>query len=207
LTKRNQIILLAAIGTIWIGLAAWQLSNSTGEVRVPLTNVSGRFTSGLESTARTVSGLHVNMELWAAAKTLRDTNFSAPRNIFAPPTLQGGLPVAGEMSGDASAPPPEETLRYQAAIAALAQFRYVGYLQMGDTPLQRRPIAVLSKNDEIHVVRVGEKVDDRVIVKQITPEEIMLVETTAQIEQTITLSEEPSTDLSPEPPPQPPPQP
>jgi hypothetical protein len=78
---------------------------------------------------------------------------------------------------------------------------------MGDTPLQRRPIAVLSKNDEIHVVRVGEKVDDRVIVKQITPEEIMLVETTAQIEQTITLSEEPSTDLSPEPPPQPPPQP
>ncbi len=203
LTKRNQIILLAVIGTLWAGLAAWQLSNSTGEVRIPLTNVSGRVTSGHDPSARTVSGLHVNMELWAVAKTLRDTTFSTPRNIFAPPTVQGGVPAAGEVAGDTSAPPPEETLRYQAAVAALAQFRYLGYLQMGDTPQQRRPMVVLAKNDEVHVVRVGEKVDDHVIVKQISPEEITLVETTAQIEQTVTLAEEPSTDLPPEQPPQP----
>jgi hypothetical protein len=203
LTKSNQIVLLAAIGILWAGLAAWQLSHSTGEVHVPLTNVTGRTVSTHESTGRAASSLHVNMELWAAAKTLRDATFAAPRNIFAAPTLQGDIPVAGEMSGDAGAQLPEDTLRYQAAVAELAQFRYLGYLQMGETPRQRQPMAVLSKNDEVHVVRAGEKIDNRVVVKQISPDEVTLVETASQIEQAVPLSQEPTQEQPPEPPPQP----
>jgi hypothetical protein len=63
-------------------------------------------------------------------------------------------------------------------------------------------MAVLSKNDEVHVVRAGEKIDNRVVVKEISPDEITLVETTSQIEQAVPLSQEPTHDQSPEPPPQ-----
>jgi hypothetical protein len=50
---------------------------------------------------------------------------------------------------------------------------------------------VLSKNEEVLAVKVGERIEDHLVLKAITPESVTIRDTGAQVEHTVPLSEEP----------------
>jgi hypothetical protein len=53
-------------------------------------------------------------------------------------------------------------------------------------------VAVLSKNNEdVVVVKVGDRVEEHLVLKAITPESVTIRDTGANIDQTVPLSEEP----------------
>lgn len=193
MTSKNQVLLLLVIGSIWAGVLAWQFTQSDEPIHVPLAHVSGQATNTAAPRGTPHQGLRVNLELLAASRTERETTFSAPRNIFAPPeTSQSGTTdLAPQESADNIGP--EESLRQQAASAELGQFRYLGYLQVGDTPKKRRPMALLMKNEDLHMVRAGETIEEHVLVKTITADGITLQETDSRVEYTVPLAQEPVT--------------
>jgi hypothetical protein len=187
---RQKTILAALLGLIWTGLVLWQWGTSEEPARAPLTNVSGLPASGQGIREKT-QGIRVNLGLLAAARTQREATFTAPRNIFAVPRSDGTLPVGGEaIPAVPAAAVSDQTLAEQAAAVELAQYRYLGYLRMSEGRNRKKDVAVLSKNEEVMVVKVGDRVEDHLVLKAITPESVTIRDTGARIEQTLPLSEE-----------------
>ena len=61
---------------------------------------------------------------------------------------------------------------------------------MEDGWKKKGELAVLTKNDDLHVVRKGETVEDHVLVKTITEESVTLQDRRTRVEYTVLLSEE-----------------
>lgn len=156
-------------------------------MRVPLMNVSGP-ASMPRASRGAVDGLHVQLDLLAAARTQREMAFTAPRNVFAS-LLPDDSGVAGA-NQSALDPESEQALRRQAVVAGLAQFRYLGFVRMEEGWRKNGELAVLTKNDDLHVVRAGETVDDHVVVKAITQESVTLQDRRSRVEHIVVLSEE-----------------
>jgi Tfp pilus assembly protein PilP len=76
-------------------------------------------------------------------------------------------------------------LAAQAAQSELAQFRYLGFLSRNG-----QDEAFLSKGKELHIVRTGGMIEERVLVKAITPKDVTLQETKSQVEKTVLLASE-----------------
>jgi hypothetical protein len=72
----------------------------------------------------------------------------------------------------------------------LAQFHYLGFVRMEEGFRKNGELAVLTKNDDLHVVRTGETVEDHVVVKAITQESVTLQDRQSRVEYTVMLSEE-----------------
>jgi hypothetical protein len=89
-------------------------------------------------------------------------------------------------------PVSEEIVAQQAAAVELAQYKYLGFLRMSEGRNRNKDVAVLSKNEEVVVVKVGDRVEDHLVLKAITPESVTIRDTGARIEQTLPLSEEPA---------------
>src|SRR5207253_9889405 len=89
--------------------------------------------------------------------------------------------VAGTMSNPAPViqQTPEE-LAVQAGRQELAQFRYLGYLSRGG-----RDEAFLAKGNALHIAKTGETIDQRILVKAISPSGVMLQETPTKTEQLV----------------------
>lgn len=186
----RKALLAATLGLAWVGLAFWQWGAFKEPVRVPLTNVTGPVSAG-QLTKMKTGGLRVNLELLASAHTQREATFTAPRNIFAVPSPDGTLPVAnGSAQLSQQEPVSEQALLQQAAAAELAQYRYLGFLRLGESRKKNKDIAVLSKNEEVMVVKVGDRVDQHLVLKAITPESVTIRDTGTRIDQTVPLSEE-----------------
>jgi hypothetical protein len=185
-SKRKKIFALIALVLLWGGLLWWQVSNWGEPVRVPLTNVSG-----VAGTAQSQNAggetLRVQLNLLAAARNQREMPFAAPRNIFALPSSITNV--------NQSLPPdvPDLAARQQAVTAELAQFRYLGFVRTGEEWQKKQDLAVLTKNDDLHVVKKGETVENHVIVKTITQESVTLQDRDSHVEYTVLLSEEPVT--------------
>jgi hypothetical protein len=188
---KSKSILAAALILLWSGLAVWQWGASQGPVRVPLTNVTGPASSGQHKKV-TASGLRVNLELLASARTERERTFTAPRNIFSlsGPDRAASVSIESAQVGSADQAP-EQALLQQAAEVELAQYRYLGFLRMGESRKYNKDVAVLSKNDDVVVVKVGDHVEEHLVLKAITPESVIIRDTVARIDQTVPLSEEP----------------
>lgn len=187
---RKKIWLAAALGSLWIGLALWHWDAFTEPLRVPLTNVSGVAAAG-ESAKGKPSALWVNIGLLASARTQREATFTAPRNIFAVPRADGTLPVADQTGQPVDARGVSvQTLAQQAMMVELSQYRYLGFMRMGENRKKDKDLAVLSKNEEVVVVRVGDHVEDRFILKAISPDSVTLMNTGDRLEHTLPLSEE-----------------
>lgn len=194
---KRKLMLAVVLFLVWAGLAVWQWGVWEEPVRVPLTNVTGS-TSSTRPTMAKGSGLHVNLERLALADTERATTFTAARNIFALPSPDGKFSVGQEtdepvVGQDAAA---ELSGPEQVMSAELAQYKYLGFLRLGEGRKRSKEIAVLSKNEEVVVGKVGDRVEDHLVLKAITPESVTIRHTGARIDQTVPLSEEP-------PPPQP----
>jgi hypothetical protein len=176
-TNQKKVVALAALGLLWGGIIAWEWLAVEEPVRVPLANVSGP-ASTARATRGTVDGL----------RTQREMTFTLPRNIFAPPRPDdSGVARANQSEFD---PEAEQALRHQEVLAGLAQFHYLGFVRMEEGWRKKGELAVLTKNDDLHVVRTGETVEDHVVVKAITQESVTLQDRQSRVEHTVLLSEE-----------------
>ena len=186
-TNQKKVVALAALGLLWGGIFAWEWLAVEEPVRVPLTNISGP-ASTPRAPRGTVDGLHVQLDLLAAARTQREMTFTPPRNIFAPPRPDdSGATLASQAELDSGS---EQAQRQQEVLAGLAQFHYLGFVRMEEGWRKKGELAVLTKNDDLHVVRTGETVEDHVVVKVITQESVTLQDRQSRVEHTVLLSEE-----------------
>ena len=186
-TNQKKISALVALGLLWGGILAWEWLTFEVPVRVPLTNVSGP-ASTPRAIRGTVERLHVQLDLLAAARTQREMTFTPPRNIFAPPRADDtGVARANQSE---SGPGLEQAQHQQAALDGLAQFHYLGFVRMEEGWRKKGELAVLTKNDDVHVVRTGETLEDHVVVKAITQESVTLQDRQARVEHRVLLSEE-----------------
>ena len=180
---QKKIAVLTVLALIWGGLLTWQLRSWEEPVRVPLTNVKGSVAVSQQEGGMT-EGLHVQLDLLSAARMQREMVFTTPRNIFALPAPIG--------SGQGSAEPVSDLgMRQQAVAAELSQFHYLGFVRVGEEWQKKQDLAVLTKNDDLHVVKRGETFDKHVLVKTITQESVTLQDRETRVEHTVLLSDEP----------------
>ncbi len=182
-TRQKQLVILTVLGLLWVGLLAWQWTASEDPVRVPLTNVTGPATAPSVSRSQAES-LRVRLDLLSTSRTQRELAFATPRNIFA---LPKGTGVAAVTPG----PGIEGSERQQIAAAELAQFHYLGFVRTGEEWETKQDLAILTKHDDLHVVKKGQTVENRVVVKTITEESVTLLDRDSRVEHTVLLSEEP----------------
>ena len=164
----------------------WLWSTAGEPARVPLTNVSGHrpIQQGRKGPG---GGLHVQLDLLTSSRDQRGLSFVMPRNIFS-------LPETAEAAGSASDAAPDIAQQQQAILTELAQFHYLGFVRKeGSDRAIQHELAVLTKNDELHVVRKGETVENHVVVKAITPDSVTLEDEKSHLEYAVPLSEEPAT--------------
>jgi hypothetical protein len=84
----------------------------------------------------------------------------------------------------------QEKLERLRVTAELTQFRYLGFLKVGDNRQGQNATAVLVKNEEMHLVQSGETIAKEVLVKAISPSEITLQDVATKITQVIPVTEE-----------------
>ncbi|MGC3976676.1 MAG: hypothetical protein QM771_20190 [Nitrospira sp.] len=89
-------------------------------------------------------------------------------------------------------PTPEEIERLRIA-TELNQYRYVGFMAMGGGAQKKKNMAVVVKNDEMHVVQVGEVIAGEVLVKDVSLKEITLQDVGSKITQVIPVTDDPGT--------------
>lgn len=185
MTNQKKQLLAALLILLWGGVAFWQWRGWEEPVHVPLTNVTGPATVGQQSAAKG-TGTRVKLELLASADEQRKATFTAPRNIFAVPTPEGTFPVANEQVAENTQPQvPEKTVQQHMTEAQVSPYRYLGFLHMGDT--HQKNMAVLGKEDEVMVLKVGDRVDGHLVIKAITSESVTLHDTATRVSQTVPL--------------------
>lgn len=186
---RKKIILAFSLALLWGGLAAWQWYSLEEPQRVPLVNVTGPPSSSRQAASIGTSW-RVNLGLLTSAGVEREAGFATPRNIFAVPGSDGSLPLiqdqALENSQDLVS---DETARQHLETAESVSYRYLGYLRVGETHQKNKNIAVLKKGDDVMVLKVGDRVDDHMILRAITAENVIIRDTETKAEQTVLLSE------------------
>jgi hypothetical protein len=182
-SKRKKILALVVLGSLWGGLLLWQWLNLGEPVRTPLTNVSGPAAS---ASRPGTDSLHDQLDLLAAARTQREMVFATPRNIFA-------LPSASTVQERGPSEVTEVALRQQTVASDLAEFHYLGFVRTGEEWQKKQDHAVLTRNDDVHVVKAGETIDKHVVVKAITQDSVTLADRKSRMEYTVLISEEPET--------------
>jgi hypothetical protein len=187
-TNQKKITALVGLGLLWGGIIGWEWLTVEEPVRVPLTNVSGPASVPRPTRGR-VDGLQVQLNLLAASRTQREITFTPPRNIFA--LLRTDASGAASANGPEVDAGSEQALRQQAALAGLALFHYLGFVRAEEVSRKEGEMAVLTKKDDLHVVRTGETVEDHVVVKAITQESVTLLDRQSRVEYTVSLSKEP----------------
>jgi len=189
---KRKAVLAAVLAFTWGGLLVWQWGIFEEPMHVPLTNVTGPASPGHQPRTGT-GGLRVNLALLASAHTEREGTFTTPRNIFSLSGPDRMLPGGSESSPQETAgQAPEQALLQQTAEMEVSQYRYLGFLRMGEYRKNNKDMAVLSKNEEVMVVKVGDHVEDHLVLKAITPESVTIRDTGSRIDQTVPLSEEPT---------------
>jgi hypothetical protein len=187
-TNQKKITALVGLGLLWGGIIGWEWLTVEEPVRVPLMNVSGPASVPRPTRGR-VDGLQVQLNLLAASRTQREITFTPPRNIFA--LLRTDASGAASANGPEVDAGSEQALRQQAALAGLALFHYLGFVRAEEVSRKEGEMAVLTKKDDLHVVRTGETVEDHVVVKAITQESVTLLDRQSRVEYTVLLSKEP----------------
>jgi hypothetical protein len=202
MSPRTQWAALILLGGIWAGAVFWALVPGPEQKAVPLKFVTGQTASREQGRGQTQAGLKIRVDLLEAGRKQADRAFVAPKNIFAPlrvPEPPRSAPVQAfklppvplretlarppaPVAPSAPGPTPEE-LAAQAAQQEMAQFRYLGYLNRDG-----RSEAFLSNGKELHIVQAGEIMAQRILVKAITPTNVVLQEPRSHAEKTILLA-------------------
>jgi hypothetical protein len=187
--KRKALIAIGLVA-LWGGVAYWQWGARPDPVRMPLANTTGPASSLARPLSRT-GGLRVHLEQLASARTQREATFTAPRNIFAASGSDGTLSATGDGSeGGQASQVSEQALQQQAASLELDQYRYLGFVRMGESAKGTGNTAVMSKNEEVIIGRVGQSLERHLVVKAITPDSVTLRDTQARVDHTVPLTED-----------------
>lgn len=110
------------------------------------------------------------------------------KNIFAPlytppsPLKKPSAPPPLPTKPEAKAPTPEE-IAAERAKAELLKFKYLGFLNKGGINE-----AFLSKDNELISAKKGEIIKGKYIIKEVTPNTVVIQDKETQIEQVINLS-------------------
>jgi hypothetical protein len=179
---RTRWMLLVILLGIWSGAAAWVLTQSPEPRRVSLTHVSGQKGRSQAAHKKPRSDVKIQLELLAANRQRTEKGFGSPKNIFAA-VFPGQFTAEGGVANLPVVQPSPEELALQAGRQELAQFRYLGYLSRAG-----RSEAFLAKGDALHIVKAGETIEQRILVKVITPSGVTLQETTTKTEQFVSPS-------------------
>lgn len=186
---RDKKILAISLILLWVGLAAWQWRFTEEPARLPLTNMTGPASSGQQGGGMR-SSRRVNLGLLASAGIQREASFTTPRNIFAVPRPDGSLPLSrGPALENQQESVSNEVVAEQVEEES-AQYRYLGFLRMGESRQKNDAMAVLRKDDEVMVLKIGDHVDSHVILRAITAESVTLRDTDTRMDKTVLLSEE-----------------
>lgn len=192
---KKKTILAVSLVFLWAGLAVWQWRLLQEPVRVPLTNVTGHASVG-RYAEKGRTGLHVNLDLLSSTGLQRQATFTMPRNIFTLPRPDGTF-AAGNAPSSANQPSDSaETLKQQENALEIEPYRYLGFLRVGEDRRKNRDIAILRKDDEVLMLKVGDHVDDHLILKAINSESVTIRNTGTHTDQTVPLSEESSEEPS-----------
>ena len=196
MTTRAQWTVLLSLGVTWAGLVVWTVLVAPDPQRAPLKFVTGQAASREAGRGQASTGLRIRMDLLEAGRKMAAGTCMPPKNIFA--SLEPDDPEAKFAKGHRAphpAPPPAvplpppgptpEELAAQAARAELGQFRYLGFLSR-----QSKSEAFLSKGKELHIVQTGDTIEQRVLVKAVTPASVTLQETRSQVERAVLLAGE-----------------
>ena len=219
--SKNHVLLLGSLVTLWIGLLIWQFGYSTEPQRVPLTHVSGTKAQSRTAVAPGSGSLQVHLERLAAIKGQRQATFFAPRNIFAsllPPVEPVSVPEPppprrsrgprkpasprdippptdpappAEEEPEEKGPTPEDIERLRIA-TELNLYRYVGFMTVGNGPQKKKSMAVVVKDEEMHLLQMGDTIAGQVLVKAVSPSEITLQHLASKITQVIPATDEPA---------------
>ena len=190
MSRRAQWLAALILGGVWAGVALWVWGSATEPQRVPLTYVTGKSAQAEGRRSPAVAGLTVRLDLLAAARRRVEEALGSPKNIFAPLRIEDPERALARLApalppGPAVPPPPSpEELAAQAAHQELAQFRYLGYLSRPD-----KEEAFLSKGKVLHIVQSGDTIEQRVLVKAVTPAGVTLQEPQSHVERTVLLAE------------------
>lgn len=189
MTTRAQWLTLLLLSGIWGGVALWVFASAPEPSRVPLAHVTGSVLRAESERTHADTGLNVNLAALAAARVQVRGVLVAPKNIFAPVSAPArsaaeGLPKPSASVGAPTVPPPPspEELATQAARQELARFRYLGYLSR-----QGGEEAFLSKGADLYVVKGGDMIEQRVLVKAISPAGVTLQEPQSRVEHLLAL--------------------
>lgn len=186
---RDKMMLALSLILLWGGVAAWQWRFTEEPARLPLTNMTGpaslsRQAEGMRSSRR------VNLGLLASAGIQREASFTTPRNIFAVPRSDGSLPLSqGPALENQQESVAHEVVAEQVQEES-AQYRYLGFLRIGESRQKSDAMAVLRKDDEVMVLKIGDYVDSHVILRAINAESVTLRDTDTRMDKTVLLSEE-----------------
>ena len=196
---KKKTILAASLILLWAGLAVWQWRLLQEPVHVPLTNVTGHpsVTRHVE-TGRT--SLRVNLDLLASTALQHQATYTMPRNIFAVPRPDGTF-AAEDASTSVNQPGSDSTesaTQYEDTLK-LEQYRYLGYLRVDARRRKDNDIAVLKRDGDVLVLKIGDRVDDHLILKAINSESVTIRNVSTHRDQTVSLSEETSEKSSEEP--------
>lgn len=189
---KKKTILAASLLLLWAGLAVWQWRILQEPVRVPLTNIAGHPSVG-QRAATGGTGLHVKLHLFTSTSLQRQATFTVPRNIFSIPRPDGTFATGNDSAsvnqpGSSSA----ETSTEQEEKLELEQYQYLGFLRVGEGRRANKVIAVLKKHDEVLVLKVGDRVDDHLVLKAINSESVTIRDAGTHVDQTVSLSEKSS---------------
>ena len=179
-----KAILAASLMFLWAGLAVWQWQLLQEPVHIPLTNVTGHPPVGQRAEAGGTN-LRVRLDLLALTGPQRQVTFTEPRNIFSVPGSDG----TSEAGNASPASDSGETLAQQEDTSRLEQYRYLGFLRVDEGRRKNKDIAVLRRDDEVLVLKVGDRVDDHLTIKAIGSESVTLQDVGTRTDQTLSLSE------------------
>ena len=193
---KKKTILAISLILLWGGLAVWQWWVLEEPVRVPLTNVTGQPPVGRHDVTEATS-MRVNLHLLASTGLQRQATFTVPRNIFSMPrpdgtSTAGSTPASVGQPDSASAETSGDT-------SELEQYRYLGFLRVGEGHRHHNAIAVIRRDDEVLMLKVGDRVDDQFVLKAINSESVTIRDTGTHMDQTVSLSEQSSEQSSEEP--------
>lgn len=169
----RQQTILGVLLVVW-GITWFQTMGSTSEFsRVPLVNVSGPARMQALQQGELLTGLQKKVRQQSRK---REKPFPAPINIFdlnrseEQPFVHSEQLQAGE----------EEQVSFEADAFGEVQgsdatrFRFLGYVQLDHSTQEAQGIALVSTPDALHTVRSGETIEGRILIKEVSPEEIII---------------------------------
>jgi len=186
---KDKMVLALSLILLWVGLAAWQWRFTQEPARLPLTNMTGPASSGHQAEGMRNSR-RVYLGLLASAGIQREASFTTPRNIFAVPRPDGSLPLSQGLAVENQQESVSNEVVAEQAEEESAQYRYLGFLRMGENRQKNDAMAVLRKDDEVMVLKIGDHVDSHLILRAITDESVTLRDTDTRTDKIVLLSEE-----------------